>query len=159
VAYGYSYTGLLLVLIPVAIIGGISKFRPGSSTKTQRAVLMTWLGVGQFFGAVLSGFLRDSALASNTLNPRPMYLPYTTTEELWTRLGLPDNMQLLTSSMLMLFSSPGLSLLWITLKNSPEVKDFLVFASVYLLYGVPSIWGFIIVAQMFLDYGNCIRVY
>ncbi|KAF7367617.1 Pogo transposable element [Mycena sanguinolenta] len=51
-------TALLIVLtvsvgIPLAIIGGLTKFKPGNSTHSQRVWLMMWLGFGSL-GALFS---------------------------------------------------------------------------------------------------------
>ncbi|EON66749.1 hypothetical protein W97_05995 [Coniosporium apollinis CBS 100218] len=52
--YGYSmleYSMTILVsVIPLAIVGAISRFDPGASTTAQRAWTMTWLVYGVFLG-------------------------------------------------------------------------------------------------------------
>ena len=41
------------LVAPYAIIGGLTKFQPEQSTKTQRGWTMAWLVVGQLYGAFL----------------------------------------------------------------------------------------------------------
>ena len=44
---------LLLGLVPLAIVGGLSKFQAGNSTPLQRCFTMTWLVVGIVYGCIL----------------------------------------------------------------------------------------------------------
>jgi hypothetical protein len=56
---------------PWAIIGGISRFRPGSrSTTAQRVWVMTWLCFGQLFAA--NGILLPLIIAGNAKNTETM---------------------------------------------------------------------------------------
>jgi hypothetical protein len=45
---------LIVGAIPFAIIGGLSGFRPGSSTYAQRVWIMTWLSLGQAYVLVVT---------------------------------------------------------------------------------------------------------
>lgn len=60
-----SVLALLLGLIPIAVVGGLTSFRKGHSTGSQRAWLMTWLVFGMFVGpwaeAASSAAARDDA--------------------------------------------------------------------------------------------------
>jgi hypothetical protein len=49
-------TGLLLGLIPLAIIGALSRFQAGNSTSLQRGFTMSWLVLGIFFGFFFEDF-------------------------------------------------------------------------------------------------------
>lgn len=46
------FTFYILAAIPWAVIGGLTRFRSGHSTKSQRVWTMGWLGFGTFFGAL-----------------------------------------------------------------------------------------------------------
>jgi len=52
---GMSLWGLLLGLVPIAIVGGLSHFKTGSSTVAQRAWTMSWLASGVIAGLMLGG--------------------------------------------------------------------------------------------------------
>jgi hypothetical protein len=80
-------------LLPLAIIGGLSQFHKGSSTKAQRVWTMVWLAISVFLG-------------------------------------------------------PSVALL--------EIKKGLV---VLFYVGAPAIGGFVVIAQMMMEYGNCVRLY
>lgn len=65
VAFLFSF---LATLVPVAIIGGLSKFHPGHSTHAQRIWTMTWLSfgaIGPIILVILSWFNRDSKKGEN----------------------------------------------------------------------------------------------
>lgn len=47
--------GCFLGLIPLAIVGGLSKFKVGHSTAAQRGWTMSWLGAGYLAGVIVSG--------------------------------------------------------------------------------------------------------
>jgi hypothetical protein len=58
----------LAILVPVAIIGGLSKFHPGHSTHAQRIWTMTWLSfgtIGPFILVILSWVNRDRKKGEN----------------------------------------------------------------------------------------------
>ena len=48
-----TYLPLLLGLVPLAIVGGLSKFQAGNSTPLQRGFTKTWLVVGIIYGCIL----------------------------------------------------------------------------------------------------------
>lgn len=60
-----SFLALLLGLIPIAVVGGLTSFREGHSTRSQRGWLMTWLVFGMFVGPWIevasSAAARDAA--------------------------------------------------------------------------------------------------
>jgi hypothetical protein len=58
---------LLLSLIPLAIVGGISRFRAGKSTSIQRGFTMSWLIIGTF-----AGFIELDGRFSSTSRDRPL---------------------------------------------------------------------------------------
>ncbi|PMD20020.1 hypothetical protein NA56DRAFT_602459, partial [Hyaloscypha hepaticicola] len=65
VAFLFSF---FATLVPVAIIGGLSKFHPGHSTHAQRIWTMTWLSfgaIGPIILVILSWFNRDSKKGEN----------------------------------------------------------------------------------------------
>jgi len=43
---------LCLGLIPLAIVGTLSRFRPANSTSLERGFTMSWLAIGIFFGEI-----------------------------------------------------------------------------------------------------------
>ena len=45
-------TGYFISSLAIAIVGGLSRFRPGHRTKAQRVWTMTWLAFGIFFGPI-----------------------------------------------------------------------------------------------------------
>ncbi|KAF2802233.1 uncharacterized protein BDZ99DRAFT_454978 [Mytilinidion resinicola] len=54
--------GFLLGMVPLAIIGGISRFRGGSSSATQRALTMLWVSWG-----IAVGFVRAEATRNDVI--------------------------------------------------------------------------------------------
>ena len=58
----YIYESYFVGSIAVAILGGLSRFRAGHSTKAQRAWTMTWLAVG-----ILAGPLKYPLITIGTL--------------------------------------------------------------------------------------------
>jgi hypothetical protein len=54
---GMYFIAGLSWIAPYAIIGGLTKFDPGSSTESQRFWVMSWLIVGQCAGVLLAGVM------------------------------------------------------------------------------------------------------
>lgn len=50
------YAGLIIGVIPIAIIGGLSHFNAGHSTIAQRVWTMTWFAVGWYIGLHISTY-------------------------------------------------------------------------------------------------------
>jgi len=48
----YKVTALLCLFMPLAIIGGLSRFTPGTSTTMQRGFIMSWYIVSIAFGVI-----------------------------------------------------------------------------------------------------------
>jgi hypothetical protein len=65
-------TVLAVIAAQIAIVGGLSGFRAGSSTLAQRAWIMAWLGTGQAFAIMYLLWMKfldriEAALGDNTL--------------------------------------------------------------------------------------------
>lgn len=152
--------GFLLLIAPLAIVGGISRFHVGNSTPVQRGVLMTWLSIGQIFGALYALFIISE-------QDNPVFMSREISGALLANFGLDTTRD--TYSWWKLSNWPAEILrlpyairIWgaaLVNARGPEA-NFVVFDGLYaLIYGIPAIWGFVIVAQMLSEYGNCIRVY
>jgi hypothetical protein len=107
--------GHSLGAVPVAIIGGLSKFSIGGSALYQRVWTMIWLVFGFVLGPGLSVTIETG-------------LNYTAMHSVHEALVLP----------LWFFFSVG----------------FVVLCN----YAAPAVGGFVVVGQMILDYGVCIRL-
>lgn len=124
---------------------------------------MTWLAIGQVLGLIFTIMFQIDTSLLSSLGPDPPFWAGLDVSQLLTNLDLPEVShttwtQTLATRFYSFWSSVMSSpLLYPTtlLHSTPEFGYCLV----YLCYGVPSIWGFVIVAQMLLDYGNCIRIY
>ena len=123
------YMPLLLGLIPLAIVGGLSKFQAGSSTSLQRGFTMSWLIVGIVYG-----------FATHFSNPNAGYSPE---EEI--KKGERKKHKKHRSIKQYLFddaacesSAPDMGVLFTTLLLSP-----------------PAIGGMVIVGLMIKEYGTC----
>lgn len=103
------YLSLCFGLLPFAIIGPLSHFNDGESTKVQRGWTMAWLVVGNIFG----------------------HYSYETIETLSNSVA-----------------SRALSFNFVKI---PLLK--------VLLYGAATVGGMVVVGQMLVDYGNCVRMY
>lgn len=97
--------------LPFAIIGPLSHFENGESTKAQRGWTMAWLVVGITFGSQCYEIIEN--LSSNVAS----------------------------SNSFNFFRVPLLNVL------------------VILTYGVAMIGGMVVVGQMLIDYGSCVRMY
>jgi hypothetical protein len=58
-----NFFPLVVSSIPLAIIGGLTHFQPGSSTLPQRAWIMVWLCLGIFYGYLLGETLSHGVMA------------------------------------------------------------------------------------------------
>ncbi|MCJ1240753.1 hypothetical protein MMC14_008757 [Varicellaria rhodocarpa] len=95
----YFYESFFVGSIAIAIVGGLSKFRAGHSTKVQRVWTMIWLVFGIVFGPIPS------------------------------------------------------------IKNGSFGDLFITIHWNSLLYSAPAIGGFVVVAQMLREYGDCIKIF
>ncbi|KAH7326972.1 hypothetical protein BKA65DRAFT_566056 [Rhexocercosporidium sp. MPI-PUGE-AT-0058] len=106
----------------IAIIGGISHFRSGSSTRAQRAWIMTWIN----YGIYARGLWRPSVYGLT---------------ETWRQL-----------------------LRGRRTRESLDYKFFFGFALAHMslivacVYSIPAIGGFVVVAKMLREYGDCQRI-
>ncbi|KAH7200587.1 hypothetical protein BKA60DRAFT_528931, partial [Fusarium oxysporum] len=163
--------GFLLVGAPVAIVGGMSKFRAGTeSTPTQRGVLMAWLGAGQLFGLCLAGLiiLTDFRFVRRVLDAIRLNTEFTLSDQLLRTLDIYDTYHswkthILFKIILWSVKACYYNFMWpiiiLSMSKAPDISELLFYTGIALVYGVPAIWGFIIVGQMLKAYGNCIRIY
>lgn len=124
-----KYLPLLLGLIPLAIVGGLSKFQAGNSTPLQRGFIMTWLVVGIVYGSVL-----------HFTNPDP---GDPLEEEKKKPKGKKDKKygsieRYLIDGAALESSAPDMAVFFITLLLSP-----------------PAVGGMAVVGLMIKEYGNC----
>jgi hypothetical protein len=155
---------------PLVIVGCLSKFHEGtSSTPVQRGVLMTWLASGQIFGILMAVLMRDRNNFSENFVKAPAFTDSADrkaliTDELLQRLDINADQESRRKfeSMVSLFEltnfaamKPVVSLV----RAFPEITALYLYMANAVVYGICGIWGFVIVGQMLLDYGNCIRVY
>jgi hypothetical protein len=66
-----TFLPLVVSSIPLAIIGGLTHFQPGSSTLPQRAWIMVWLCLGILYGYLLGETMSHGVLAEQSRR----YLP------------------------------------------------------------------------------------
>ncbi|EXJ71033.1 uncharacterized protein A1O5_06026 [Cladophialophora psammophila CBS 110553] len=111
-----------LSAIWIAIIGGMSHFKPGSSTLAQRAWIMTWMVYGIFVGGMW----------------RPKVSVLT---ELWRQTLMARRERIRLG-----FRFYG---------NFFGVHIALLYVC---LYSTPAVGGFVVVAKMIWEYGNCQRI-
>ena len=97
-------------LVSVGINGVLSHFRPGESTRAQRAWTMTWLAIGILYGSL-------------TANIDLMITSWAASRRAWAGAGAAFGRLTLVLS-----------------------------------YCAPAIGGFVVVGQMLMSYGHCIRV-
>ena len=164
-----------LVCALFAIVGGISKFQKGHSRYHQRVVSMLWLVTGQLFGLILATSQIDFARRNNadvaealsgtlsSFRDKEVASP-----DLLERLGLDPEARL--PYLARLFKPAGkvywYYTFWSLMASSsffnrlkPDVSIFVILIFAIAIYGATSIAGFVIVGQMLVEYGNCIRVY
>ncbi|RDL40892.1 uncharacterized protein BP5553_00871 [Venustampulla echinocandica] len=96
---------ILVVAIQIAILGGLSRFRSGSSTGAQRAWTMSWLIFSIFAGIVVNILRGDKVAAEESI--------------------------------------------------IEKLSGAIVGCG---LYCAPAIGGFVVVGQMFYEYGSCTRI-
>jgi hypothetical protein len=129
----FSAISFVLGLVPLAIIGALSRFQTGGSTSVQRGFAMSWLVLG-------------IALGSGSL---------TLTEEMNRRM-----LQVAGSRKPGMLSSRPLAVLSRQVRkgHAPETLVMLSLAWVFLFVGVCAIGGLAVVGLMIRDYGICTRV-
>ena len=104
--------GILALVLPYAIIGGLTGFRVGGSSKAQRGWTMAWLVCSQFLGFASHIVVRVA------------------TEDMEDE----DD--------------------WGAKRNWFRRVVMLIFIS--LIYGIPSIGGFVVVGKMINEFGSCV---
>jgi hypothetical protein len=165
-----------LVGASIAIVGGISGFRKGNSTHYQRVATMLWLFTRQIFGLISArgqlklAKVRDhfqvASLRSFTSIWDSRHHTSPLTPALLERLGLdpvrPEPVFfgafMVAVKMLKSYTFWPYKLLGLS-ASVPEASFFVIVVLGTTMYGFASIWGFIVVGQMLMEYGNCFRVY
>jgi hypothetical protein len=166
-----------LVGAPIAIVGAISRFSRGNSTHYQRVAILLWLFTGQIFGlfsalgqlslAKVRDHFRMIGLRSFTkIWSSRHHRTFSLTPALLERLGLdPEKTApglyrtfLVAVKIAKSFTFWPYKLLDLS-ASVPEASFFVIVALATTMYGFASIWGFVVVGQMLVDYGNCFRVY
>ncbi|KAL8931724.1 MAG: hypothetical protein Q9211_006771 [Gyalolechia sp. 1 TL-2023] len=131
------YLPLLLGLVPLAIVGGLSKFQAENSTPLQRGFTMTWLVVG-----IVSGF------ALHLANPDPGD-PLEEDKKKKAK-GKKDKMDQKHRSIkkyVIDYLTDGAA----TESSAPDMAVFIL----TLLLSAPAIGGMVLVGLMIKEYGNC----
>ncbi|KAB2104220.1 hypothetical protein AG0111_0g7805 [Alternaria gaisen] len=155
--------------INLLVVGLMTKFTKGRSTLAQRVWIMIWLVFGMFVGFTLHD-MRDkrSDTILNILEPislEDQRLPETV-EASETNQPKRFLMYLFrffrqTHKRAERFSmlSSKMMVEWVGLDMPSDARDYRLFlAYMVLMYGVPSIGGFVIVAQMIRQYGVCSKM-
>lgn len=70
--YGTMLIGVLALVAPYAIIGGLTQFKSADSTKAQRGWTMAWLVVGQVYGLWISFSIRNQL--AYVVEPKSVWL-------------------------------------------------------------------------------------
>jgi hypothetical protein len=65
----YNFLATLISSMPIAVIGGMTRFHANSSTLAQRVWMMTWLVFGIYFGSII-GYVPDVVGCRPVLNSR-----------------------------------------------------------------------------------------
>ena len=124
---------LLLGLIPLAIVGGLSKFQAGNSTPLQRGFTMTWLVVGIVYGFIL-----------HTNNPYPDD-PLEEEKKRKTKKNKNKKDKKHCSIKQYLIDDAACE------SSAPDMSVFFI----TLLFSPPVIGGMVLVGLMIKEYGNC----
>ena len=124
---------LLLCLIPLAIVGGLSKFQAGNSTPLQRGFTMTWLVVGIVYGFIL-----------HTNNPYPDD-PLEEEKKRKTKKNKNKKDKKHCSIKQYLIDNAACE------SSAPDMSVFFI----TLLFSPPAIGGMVLVGLMIKEYGNC----
>ena len=128
------YVPLLLGVIPVAIIGGLSKFQAGHSTRLQRGFTMTWLAMGIVAGFAIHGATGDPG---DPLEEEEEKKRKAAEGKKYKKKHLSIK-QYLQDDAACESSGQDMAVFFITLLLSP-----------------PAIGGMVVVGLMINDYGNC----
>jgi hypothetical protein len=128
----FSAVGLVMGLVPLAIVGGLSRFQTGGSTSVQRGFTMSWLVLGIAMGSAL----------------------LTVTEEISRRVlyGAPAMTSLIRAGPSAYLSGMMMQ------RGGYQTYVMLSFAWGFLVMGVCAIGGMVVVGLMIRDYGICMRV-
>ena len=124
---------------------------------------MTWLVSGQIFGIVMATLMRDRSMSDTIMRDfrsgNSAKRKALITDQLLQRLGIDTNQDSRRKLESLVPSDPTPGFLIFLMKTFPEFVALYVYMVNALVYGVCGLWGFVIVGQMLLNYGNCIRVY
>lgn len=137
---------LLAMFLPaaasLAIVGCLSRWRTGSSTRAQRVWTMMWLVIG-FCGNI--GWMREPSTHNKPFLP----ISSMNTESHWMgRIVRYVSRKILKSS-------PGME----GKLDRMGISNLLGEAYVILLYSPPAIGGLVVVGKMLNEYGACFRVF
>ncbi|KAI8632846.1 hypothetical protein F5Y19DRAFT_419176 [Xylariaceae sp. FL1651] len=129
-----SFLSTLIGTIPLAIIGGLSRFQTHSSTPLQRGFTLSWLVLGIAIGPTLP-YIYTYFTAPLILIPS-----FNNTDE------LSSSHMILSLSMVPLVSM---------VLNIFERNYVFIRLGYCLVYGVAAIGGMVVVGQMIREYGVC----
>ncbi|KAH8585885.1 hypothetical protein B0O99DRAFT_705576 [Bisporella sp. PMI_857] len=124
----WTYFAFVMSGIPLAVVGGLTRFETGSSTKPQRVWIMGWLVVGTFVGSILPFYV--ASLIELFTDGRAE--PKEKEKKGWEY---------------------GKLVSWRRLDWKLVFKIELLFA-----YAAFAIGGFVVVGQMLKEYGTCNRL-
>lgn len=122
---------LVAIAAPYVIIGGISRFHKGGSTKAQRVWTMAWLTFGQYFGLMLA----PSLFRSNDTKS-------------WVSSDFDSDFDV--RSLMAFFGRHRI------LKRFKNTVHTLPRIYVTLCFGATAIGGLVVVAQMIIADGYCV---
>lgn len=150
---------------PLVIVGCLSKFHNGtSSTGLQRYVLMVWLVLGQLLGPILAEWQKERGSTEMDWATYSADREALITDELLRRLDINADQESRRKfdavvSRLELRKFAAMKPVVFLSRAFPEFQALSLYMYFAIAYNICSIWGFVIVGQMLLDYGDCIRIY
>jgi hypothetical protein len=134
------FWSFLVSIIPIAIIGGLTRFQPGASTSVQRGFTMAWLSVGIAFGLTLQDSFKEQ----------------------WQMPELPKAGRVIGEENLPKQRQEEKTIGWpvkkYLLRLGKAISIFLVMLLGVVILGisfVPVIGGVVVVVQELLEYGSC----
>lgn len=150
---------------PLVIVGCLSKFHNGTSSNIlQRYVMMMWLVSGQIFGAFLAGYQGDRGSQVRSWFVNSAARKILITDELLQRLDINADQETRRKfeSMVSRFELKKFAamkpVVFLT-RAFPEFQALSAYMYFAIVYNICGVAGFVIVGQMLLDYGDCIRIY
>jgi len=151
-----------IITINLLVLGIMTKFTKGQSTLAQRVWTMCWLACGAVYGLTVH-FMRQSGFDSTPYMRMPTSLEDKKRHQT-TKASQADQPKRVPRSA---FRAPRQlgrvnerlyqrsDVQWVI---SREIQNVLYGAFVILIYGVPTIGGFVVVAQMIRHYGVCSKM-